>query len=73
MCIDQNDDLFVAVWGGYRLEKRSSKTGELLSVLEVPAENVTSCCFVEENKLFITTSGEGLSGEGDGKVFVCGI
>ncbi len=73
MCIDDDDNLFVAVWGGYRIEKRSSKTGELLAVIELLAENVTSCCFIEKHKLFITTSGEGLSGECDGKVFSCEV
>ena len=73
MCIDDDDNLFVAVWGGYRIEKRSSKTGELLAVIELLAENVTSCCFIEKHKLFITTSGEGLSGERDGKVFSCEV
>ena len=71
MCIDPEDNLRVAVWGGFRVEKRSSVTGELLSVIEVPAENVTSACFVNENKLFITSSGEGLSGRDDGKLFCC--
>ena len=72
MCIDKNDNLWVAVWGGRRIEKRSSASGELLALIDVPAQNVTSCCFKEDGKtLFITTSGEGQSGEFDGCLFLC--
>ena len=75
MCIDSEDNLWVAVWGGRRIEKRSSVTGELLARVDVPAENTTSCCFCGENldTLLITSSGEGLSGEYDGCVFTCKV
>lgn len=75
MCIDSDDNLWVAVWGGRRIEKHSSVTGELLGIVEVPAENVTSCCFFGDklDKLFITSSGEGLSGEFDGCLFTCDV
>ncbi len=75
MCIDRNDNLWVAVWGGSRVEKRSTKTGELLGVVEVPAEHTTSCCFYgkDMDKLFITSSGDGLTGEFDGCIFTCDV
>ena len=75
MCIDSEDNLWVAVWGGSRIEKRSSITGELLGVVNVPAENTTSCCFYGDDldTLFITSSGDGLSGECDGYVFTCKV
>ena len=73
MCIDANDDLWLAVWGGRRLEKRSSGTGELLAVVDVDAEHVSSCCFIDENTLLITSSGDGLSGAHDGKLFTCRV
>ena len=73
MTIDSDDNLWVAIWGGRRIEKRDSVSGELLEIISVDAQNVTSCCFYGDNmdKLFITTSGEGLEGANDGKLFTC--
>ncbi len=71
MCIDQEDNLWVAMWGGSRVEKRSSVTGELLAVVELPAKHVTSCCFLPDGRLLITSSGEDLDGEKDGMIFSC--
>ena len=75
MCIDAQDNLWVAVWGGRRVECRSSKNGELLAVVRVPAEHVSSCCFsgYDLKKLFITSSGEGLDGPYDGCLFECPV
>jgi sugar lactone lactonase YvrE len=66
MTIDDADNLFVAIWGGARVLKLSSSTGELLATIHVPgALNVTSCAFggPELNHLFITSSGEGADRE----------
>ncbi len=72
MCIDKNDNLWVAVWGGSRLELRDGKSGEQLEEIDVPAVQVTSCCFYgSDDRLFITTAGEGLDGEHDGCLFEC--
>ena len=68
LCIDSEDNLWIAVWGGRRVERRSGKTGELLGIVEVDALNVTSCAF-DGDLLIITTSGEGQSGRYDGSVF----
>ena len=73
MCIDADDNLWVAVWGGFRIEQRSSVSGELLAVVEVPADHVSSCCFVGEHTLLITSSGDGLTGPHDGKLFTCRV
>ncbi len=75
MCIDAEDNLWVAVWGGRRIECHDSSTGELIAEVEVPAEHVTSCCFCGENMdtLFITTAGNGLEGEYDGSLFTCKV
>lgn len=74
-CIDNDDNLWVAIWGGNRVEKRSGITGEIMEIIGVPACHVTSCCFFGRNmdKLLITTSGEGLEGEFDGCTFVCKV
>ncbi|MCI5666998.1 MAG: SMP-30/gluconolactonase/LRE family protein [Spirochaetia bacterium] len=46
MCIDSQNNLWVAFWGGSHIEERSTKDGFLLAVVNVPAKNVTSCCFM---------------------------
>lgn len=73
MCIDSDGNLWLAVWGGRRIEARSHKDGRLLDVIRVDAENVTSCCFFGKDldTLFITTSGEDLDGNGDGRLYTC--
>ena len=75
LTIDADDNLWVAFWGGHRIEKRSGETGEKLAEIIVAAENVTSCCFSGENMntLFITTSGDGKKGEHDGCLFKCEV
>lgn len=75
MCIDTDDNLWLAVWGGRRIEHINSKTGELIGVVDVPAQNVTSCCFLEKSDklLFITSAGDGLDGEYDGHIFTCNV
>ena len=58
MAIDENDNLWVGMWNGNAVLQFDSKTGRLLSRVEVPAHNVTSCAFGGKNfnELFITTS-----------------
>ncbi|MCR5403267.1 MAG: SMP-30/gluconolactonase/LRE family protein [Butyrivibrio sp.] len=75
MCIDSDDNLWVAVWGGSRIEKRSTITGEKLAEISVPALQTTSCCFGGEqmDTLFITSAGVGLSGQYDGCLFTCRV
>ena len=75
MTIDSEDNLWVAIWGGRRIEKRSSENGELLAIVEVPADHVTSCCFCgnDLNRLFITSSGNELTGDYDGCLFTCDV
>ena len=73
MCIDSQDRLWVAVWDGKRIECRNSLTGELEEVVNVPAAHVSSCCFYgnDLDKLFITTAGNGLHGESEGRLYEC--
>ncbi len=75
MCIDSDDNLWIAIWGGSRVECRSTKTGETLAVINVPAKQVTSCCFYGEkmNQLLITTAAIGLEGEFEGRIFTCTV
>lgn len=73
LCIDENDDLWVALWGGRRIEKHCGRTGKKLDEIAVSAENTTSCCFGGDSldTLIITSSGAGLDGRYDGCIFRC--
>ncbi|MET3504600.1 SMP-30/gluconolactonase/LRE family protein [Halalkalibacter oceani] len=65
MTIDQDDMLWVAQWGGYKVSRWNPRTGERIGEVAVPAKQVTSCCFGGEqlDELFITTARRGLSEE----------
>ncbi len=58
MAIDEEDMLWVGLWNGNAVGRFDPKTGELISKIEVPAHNVTSCAFGGKNldKLYITTA-----------------
>ena len=75
MTIDAEDNLWVAIWGGSRVEKRSGRTGELLDTIKLPAKQVTSCCFGDEDwmTLYITSAQVGLDGAFDGCLFQCRV
>lgn len=73
-CIDSNDNIWLAIWGGHRIECHSGEDGSLLAMVEVDAEQTSSCCFIgDSNKLFITTAGVGVNGEHDGCLFTCEV
>ncbi len=75
LCIDSDDNIWLAVWGGSRVEKRCGKTGKLLDTVNVPAEHTSSCCFGGDDMttLYITSSGDGLTGKFDGCIFKCEV
>jgi len=54
MDVDEQGNLYVAIWGGSRVEKYNQE-GEKIGELTIPALNVTSVC-IAENKLYITTA-----------------
>ena len=56
MCIDENDNLWIAFYGASRVCCFNPNTGEQLAQIDVPAERTTSCAFGGENldTLFIT-------------------
>lgn len=58
MTIDENDHLWVAMWNGNAVICFDPKTGKVISKIEVPAHNVTSCAFGGKNFdiLYITTA-----------------
>lgn len=63
MCIDKEDMLWIAHWGGSCVRRWNPTTGEVLQKIEVPAPHVTSCCFGGKNldALYITTATSGMS------------
>ena len=71
MAIDDNDNLFIAIWDGNRIEVRDSISGKILDIINIPTKLVTSCTFSGENydELIITTASLSELDEYAGKVF----
>jgi len=74
MCVDTLGCLWVAIWGGNRVE-RISPGGALLGTFAVPVRQPSSCAFggPDLGQLFITSAREGLDlspDDQDGSVFV---
>ena len=65
MTIDEDGHVWIALWGGSAVGCWNPETGELLKTIKVPAKNVTSCAFGDEDlgTLYITTAREGTSPE----------
>jgi len=65
MTIDEDGNLWVALWGGSAVGNFNPKTGELIRKIEVPAKNVTSCAFGDDDlgTLYITTARESTTDE----------
>lgn len=79
MTIDENDNLWVAQWGGFGVYCYNPYTGELLAKVDVPAPHVASCAFGGKklDTLYITTARAGMTEEQlkefplSGSVFRC--
>jgi sugar lactone lactonase YvrE len=63
MTIDAEGCLWVACWGGHRVERIDPADGRRLDIVRVPATNVTSVAFggPDLDDLYITTARGGLS------------
>ena len=61
LTVDEDDGIWVALWGGGAVN-RYAPDGSLLASLELPVERPTSCAFGGPDRatLFITTAWEGL-------------
>lgn len=75
MTIDVEEHLWVALWGGSAVH-RYAPDGELVTVVEVGARNVTSCAFGGDDlsTLWITTAGAFTDRDDDpggGALFAC--
>lgn len=64
LTVDEEGGIWLALWGGGALH-RYSPDGSLDARLDVPATNVTSCCFggSELDRLYVTTAARGVRGE----------
>lgn len=74
LCVDAQGCLWVARWGGGRIE-RLSPDGDVLSTIELPVAQTSSCAFggTGLTRLFVTSAREGLelpADEPDGSVYV---
>ncbi|WP_167614017.1 SMP-30/gluconolactonase/LRE family protein [Maribellus sediminis] len=65
MTIDSDGNLWVALWGGSAVGCFNPESGELIRKIDVPAKNVTSCAFGDDDlgTLYITTARESTSDE----------
>lgn len=65
MAIDENDKLWVGMWSGHAVICFDPITGHVISKIDVPAKNVTSCAFGGKNldTLYITTASVGMTEE----------
>lgn len=59
MTIDADGNLYVALWGGYKVLKINPINGEILLEIKLPCEQVTSAAFggPDLDILFVTTAG----------------
>lgn len=60
MTIDENGNLWIALWGGFAVACWNPESGNLVKTVKVPAKNVTSCAFGDNDleTLYITTARE---------------
>jgi len=64
MAIDQAGHLWVALWGGWKVACHDPRTGRRLAEIPLPVEAVTSCCFGNNDELWITTASRDLDAAG---------
>ena len=65
VCVDEEGMLWIGFYGGYRVGRYDPATGKHLADVNVPAPNVTSCCFGGQDlkTLYIATARQGLPAE----------
>jgi len=74
MAIDEEDMLWVGMWNGNAVVRFNPNTGEIISKIEVPAHNVTSCAFGGKllDTLYITTASVDMTPEEQAKYPLAG-
>jgi len=65
MAIDEEDNVWIAMWAGSAVTRWDPRTGKQIGAIEVPASQVTSCAFGGPNldELYITCARHDLSEE----------
>ncbi len=65
MTIDEENMLWVGMWNGNAVIRFNPVTGKVISKIEVPAHNITSCAFGGENLdiLYITSASVDMTAE----------
>ncbi len=63
MTIDEEGMLWIAFYGGWRIDRYDPSTGKLLQQIMLPVENVTCCTFGGSglDDLYITTATQGMN------------
>jgi len=58
MCIDENGNLWVALWGGFEVIQINPRLQQIMTTLNFPCPNISSCCFsgTELKTLLVTTA-----------------
>lgn len=56
MCIDSGGKLWIAEWGGACVSQWDPTNGNKINELQLPCDNVTSCCFDNHSNLYVTTA-----------------
>ncbi len=58
MAIDAEGNIWLAIWGGSCLWHINPRTGEIMDKIQIPAKQVSSCCFAgpDMKDLIITTA-----------------
>ena len=58
MTLDENDNLWVALWGGHRVIHIDKETREIIDEIKVPCPKASSCSFggKDMSELYITTA-----------------
>ena len=58
ICMDIDDTLWVAQWGGGKVSKWNLENGEKIAEVRLPCKNVSSCCIggARDEYLFVTTA-----------------
>ncbi len=54
-CLTPDNTILLCMWGSGCINEYSLR-GDLLNSFEVPAKNPTNCCFIENNKIAVTSA-----------------
>ncbi len=75
LCIDNDENLWIAIWGGSCVVKVDTKTSKLTQKIDFPAKYISCPAFVGNNLdvLFVTSAKHDDEGELAGRCFALGV